>query len=269
MNLDKRLKAVADLVLPATVLADVGCDHGYLSVYLIQNKRCEKLIAMDINKAPLQKARENILRYGCGDYIETRLSDGLRELKLMEAQGCVCAGMGGPLALQILWNDRDKVKEMGQIILQPQSELWLVRRTLKKWGFLIEKEDIALEDGKYYFMMRIRPGKDLCMDALPNEHTEFLGEELVGVETKEESAKTSSEIVKERLKIAAYELFAKELLDEKNELLREYIIKEQRRLEVIYQALCQREESTKCRKRRTKIEAELRVYEWALEQYEK
>ena len=178
MELGKRLKKVAGLILPSDKLADVGCDHGYLSVYLIEKQICKYVIAMDVNKGPLQKAEENIRRFGYKDYIETRLSNGLNKLNINEAEGYICAGMGGPLALEILWNDRDKVKEMKQVILQPQSELWLVRRTLKQWGFVIDKEDIEFEDGKYYFMMRIRPGSELCMDAAPDENAVFPGEDF-------------------------------------------------------------------------------------------
>ena len=112
MELGKRLKKVAGLILPSDKLADVGCDHGYLSVYLIEKQICKYVIAMDVNKGPLQKAEENIRRFGYKDYIETRLSNGLNKLNINEAEGYICAGMGGPLALEILWNDRDKVKEM-------------------------------------------------------------------------------------------------------------------------------------------------------------
>lgn len=261
MDLSRRLAKVADLVLPAVTIADVGCDHGYLSVYLVQSKRCERVIAMDINKGPLQKARENILRYGCGDYIETRLSDGLRKLNRGEAQGCVCAGMGGPLALQILWNDRDKVKDMAQVILQPQSELWLVRRTLKKWGFVVEKEDMEFEDGKYYFMMRIRPGNNLCMDEPPDEKDSLFGT-CLDDETEE------SVMSEECIANAAYEVFSKELLEVRHPLLKEFILKEKKRLTEVYEALCGQEDSVKCRKRKKHIETELAVCGFALGLYE-
>ncbi len=249
MDLGKRLSKVASLILPAKILADVGCDHGYLSIYLVEKKLCQRVIAMDVNKGPLQKACENIQRYGYGEYIETRLSNGLNRLQMDEAEGYVCAGMGGPLALQILWNDRDKVKDMQQIILQPQSELWLVRRTLGQWGFVIEKEEIEYEDGKYYFMMRIRPGEHLCMDVPVDENATLFGE------TKETQH-------------YAYELFAKELLDNKNILLCEYICKEEERLSNVYEALCKQEESDKCRARKETVEKELAIHRWALSQYE-
>lgn len=261
MELGKRLTKVADLIMPAETLADVGCDHGYLSVYLVENERCRRVIAMDINKGPLQKAKENIERFGYGDYIETRLSDGIAKLKKDEAEGFVCAGMGGPLALQILWNDRDKIQNMKQIVLQPQSELWLVRRTLKEWGFLIEKEDIELEDGKYYFMMRIRPGNKFDMSKPPET-------DAVLFKDAENMQNADVCVVSEEAKQCyAYELYAKELLDAKDELLREYICKEINRLTDVYDALCLQEDSAKCRVRKEAIKRELIIHQWALGRY--
>lgn len=264
MDLGKRLSKVASLILPAETLADIGCDHGYLSIYLVDQKICRRVIAMDVNKGPLQKAQENIRKYGYGDYIETRLSNGLQQLNHGEAEGYVCAGMGGPLALQLLWNDRDKVKAMKQIVLQPQSELWLVRRTLKQWGFIIEKEDIEFEDGKYYFMMRILPETDLCLDAAPQADATLFDIDRSNAED-EFGVNLISE---EELQAYAYELFAKELLEGRNELLYEYIRKEEKRLLDIYAALCGQEDSAKCRARMEIVEKELAIHQWALSRYE-
>ena len=77
MQLSLRLSAVAGLVTRGNRLVDVGCDHGYLPVYLYQNQIIPKAIAMDVRKGPLSRAQEHIAQYGLGEYIETRLSDGL------------------------------------------------------------------------------------------------------------------------------------------------------------------------------------------------
>lgn len=274
MDLGKRLAKVASLIEPVETMADVGCDHGYLSIYLVEQKLCQRVIAMDVNKGPLQKAWENIQKYGYGDYIETRLSDGLNKLQKDEAQGYVCAGMGGPLALEILWNDRDKVKNMRQVILQPQSELWLVRRTLKQWGFKIEKEEIEYEDGKYYFMMRILPNKNTDMEKPLQNAFLFEQHERMAESCLEYADLTAGEtICKEILSEAeiqsyAYELFAEELLKARNPLLYEYICKEERRLEDIYASLTKQEDSPKCRARMDTVKTELAIHRWALSQYE-
>ena len=72
IELSRRLQAVADLVTPGSRLADVGCDHGYLSIYLVQSKKVPHSIAMDVNRGPLLRAQEHICQYGLEEYIETR-----------------------------------------------------------------------------------------------------------------------------------------------------------------------------------------------------
>ena len=138
MQLSLRLSAVAGLVTRGNRLVDVGCDHGYLPVYLYQNQIIPKAIAMDVRKGPLSRAQEHIAQYGLGEYIETRLSDGLAALKEGEGDTLVIAGMGGPLMERIL-TDGEKVRESFlEMILQPQSDIPHFRRFLSQigWPFL-------------------------------------------------------------------------------------------------------------------------------------
>ena len=101
MQLSLRLSAIADLVTEGNRLVDVGCDHGYLPVYLIFEKKIPQAIAADVGKGPLSRAREHIHQYGLDNYIETRLSDGLKEIGKEEGDTLVIAGMGGPLMEKI------------------------------------------------------------------------------------------------------------------------------------------------------------------------
>lgn len=157
MQLSDRMRAVAALVSPCESMADVGCDHGYVAMELIRSRTCARVIAMDINRGPLERAKENIRDYGMQDYIETRLSDGAAALLPNETEGIVCAGMGGRLVVSILERSRALIGNMKQVVLQPQSELDEVRKYLRVNGYLIEKEDMVFEDGKYYPMMRALP----------------------------------------------------------------------------------------------------------------
>ena len=101
IKISERLMTVASLVSRDHVLADVGTDHGYVPIYLILQGKIKKAIAMDINRGPLERAREHISLYGMGDYIETRLSDGVEALALGEADSILIAGMGGGLVIRI------------------------------------------------------------------------------------------------------------------------------------------------------------------------
>ncbi|MCR5666855.1 MAG: class I SAM-dependent methyltransferase [Eubacterium sp.] len=155
MKLSKRLEAVAGLVTKQGVLADVGCDHGFLPIALYEQGRIKKAIALDVNEGPLLRAREHICEAGLADVIETRLSDGLAALKDGEADSVVIAGMGGNLMQGILARCCDVAKSCKEIILQPQSEIDLLRAWLTEAGFKICAEDMVLEGGKYYPMMRV------------------------------------------------------------------------------------------------------------------
>lgn len=152
--LSKRLGMLAEMVTPGNRLVDVGCDHGFLDIYLVQEGICPKALAMDVREGPLAGAKEHIREYGLGNYIEVRLSDGLAQCGMGEADTLVCAGMGGRLMERILREGMAKAAEMKELILQPQSELPEFRRFLRMVGFRIICQDAVFEEEKYYFGMK-------------------------------------------------------------------------------------------------------------------
>ena len=164
--LSNRMQALTDMVTPGTVITDVGCDHGFVSVYLVQKGISPRVIAMDVRSGPLEHAREHIREYGLEDRIETRLSDGLHSLKTGEAAGMICAGMGGPLMEKILTEGRQQAGNFQELILQPQSEIPHFRVFLREEGYLLTDENIIYEEGKYYFMMKVRRPGDLSEEAV-------------------------------------------------------------------------------------------------------
>lgn len=161
-NLSDRMQTVFDMVEPCTTALDVGCDHGFVSMALISQGVAKRVIACDINEGPLKGAGENIEKAGLSEYIETRLSDGLHKVNAEDkAEAIVIAGMGGALMVKILSEGPEIVKNAKQLILQPQSELFLVRQYVRKNGFHIEKEAFLLDAGKFYWVMDVRPGEEV------------------------------------------------------------------------------------------------------------
>lgn len=160
MQLSKRLQAVADLMTPGSRVADVGCDHAYIPIYLAENKLSPHIIAMDINQGPIDRAKDNIIKYGCQDRIETRKSDGLEKLEAGEADTVIIAGMGGALTVQILTEQSWVLQSVPALVLQPQSEIHKVRQMLDQYSYFIVSENMVKEDGKYYVMMKAVPGND-------------------------------------------------------------------------------------------------------------
>ncbi len=159
VELSARLKALADMVTPGNRVCDVGCDHGYLSIYLVQKKISPRVIAMDVRTGPLSRCTEHVMQYGLEQYIEQRLSDGLEAPAPGEADTVVCAGMGGRLMQAILTRQQETAKSLKELILQPQSEVMAFREFLRSQGYRTVEENMIEEEGKFYPMMKVVPGE--------------------------------------------------------------------------------------------------------------
>lgn len=154
MELSERLQAVADMVAEGSRVADIGCDHGYTSIYLVKEGKCPHIIAMDVKKGPLERAKANISKYLVSDYIEVRLSDGTEALQEKEADTLLMSGMGGRLTIEILKRTFMRLGKDFMLVLQPQSEIFLVRAFLREEGIKIIDEAMVLDQGKYYQVMK-------------------------------------------------------------------------------------------------------------------
>lgn len=174
MELSRRLLSVAGEVSRGNSLADIGTDHGYIPIYLVQQGIVPKALAMDVNQGPLDRAKMNIKEANLEDRIGTRLSNGLEKLEASEADSIVIAGMGGALMADILDRGRHVISKGKELILQPQSEIFKVRHFLHDNGYLIEKEIILKEEGKYYFIIKAVLGEQSFPEEFLYEHGEYL-----------------------------------------------------------------------------------------------
>lgn len=157
IKLSKRMEAVAAMVTPGYKICDVGTDHAYIPIYLVQSGANPSALAMDLREGPLSRADEHIRDYHLEDRIATRLSDGIEALQDWEADSLIIAGMGGEVVLHILKAFPEKCRHFKEMILQPQSDVDKVRRYLRENDFKIVDEDMILEDGKYYPMFKVVP----------------------------------------------------------------------------------------------------------------
>ena len=162
--LSRRMQMLADMVTAGSRVADVGCDHGLLPIYLVRTGKSPKCLAMDVRKGPLSGAEKHIAFCGLGEYIETRLSDGLMAYHIGEAETLVCAGMGGRLMERILTEGGEKSRSFAELILQPQSEIPEFRRFLRNAGYLITGEYLLRGRHpvlKQYLQKRLRAVEEL------------------------------------------------------------------------------------------------------------
>ena len=194
VKLSKRLLTVANMVTKGNVVADIGTDHGYLPIYLVQNNISDHVIAMDVNKGPLNKAFHNIEQLHLESKIDIRLSDGLDNLEKNEANTVTICGMGGKLIAKILESGKDKISQDIELILSPQSEIQLFREYLLLNKYRIMKEDMLIDDSKFYVIIKCK------LDAVESE----------------------------AIQNDACLKYGKYLLEHKNNTLKEYLIKEQK-----------------------------------------
>ena len=143
-----------------SVVADIGTDHAYIPIYLVEQGVCKKAIAMDVNPGPLERAREHILVSGLSEQIVTRLSDGLAKLSENEADTYVIAGMGGPLMVSILARRMDLLQKGKTLVLQPQSEIGEVREFLIHNHYKIIQEEMFYDMEKTYVAMKAIKSKE-------------------------------------------------------------------------------------------------------------
>lgn len=153
MKLSKRLNTLIQLVRPTRCLADVGCDHGLLAIHVYLAKKAQQVLAIDNKPGPLSRCQQIVNQYALQQQIDCILSDGLKKIAT-PIDTIVIAGMGGEMMISILQQDLEKVKSCQQILLQPHSKLFELKRYLYEQGFLIVSHSL-LEEEKVYVILDV------------------------------------------------------------------------------------------------------------------
>ncbi len=249
-SLGERLDAVIRLAGEGRCIADAGCDHGYVCINLIKGGFFERAIAMDLREGPLARAGMNVAANGLSAKIDCRISDGLAALDKDEADTVVVAGMGGALICEIMDREPDKFKALDHFVLQPQSEIGEVRKHLRETGFVITDEDAVKDEGKYYFMFRVSPVSET---------------EAVSEDPDEQGM---------------YDSFGRILIERKNAVLKEWLLREKCVKESILKGLSSGEAKSetgapdeseipeRILKRRIEVNEDIRLIDLALERME-
>ena len=154
-----RLKTVAKMTTKGNIAADIGTDHGYVPIYLVENNICEKVYAMDINEGPLKIAKKNITLKGLNNQIVTIQSNGMEKMKNNMADTVIIAGMGGDLIVNIL-KKGESIEGIKELVLSPHRRVDLVREYILDKGWEIIDEKMLIDCGKYYTVIKAKRGRN-------------------------------------------------------------------------------------------------------------
>ena len=158
-KLSKRLEVVASFVNDNSKVIDIGCDHGLLSIYLVNKYKNIKVIASDVNENALSSAITNIKKEKLENRIETRLGSGLDVVKAGEIDTIVIAGMGANTIVGILKYSTYKLSNVNNIIIQSNTDLYFLRKNVTSLGYYIEDEILLEDKNIIYIVIKFTKGK--------------------------------------------------------------------------------------------------------------
>lgn len=161
MKLTNRLMKITTLVSKGSKIADIGTDHGYIPIYLLLNNTIESAILADINKGPLENAREEVIKNKLESKVDLRFGNGIRVLKDGEVDEIIIAGMGGVLISEIINADLCICKGVKKLILQPMQASSDLRKYLMKNKFQIIDEHLVSEDFRIYEILEVKYNENI------------------------------------------------------------------------------------------------------------
>lgn len=164
MILSDRLKTIADFVKKGSIVADIGTDHGYIPIYLVENEIAKKVIAADISRDSLQKSIDSVRYLNLEDRIDNRLGDGLELIRPFEIDTLIIAGMGGVLIRDILEANRSVTDSVLRFILQGNTATAELREYLRDNDFVIVDEKLVKEKNQFYEIIVAERGKTFQED---------------------------------------------------------------------------------------------------------
>ncbi|SDK39431.1 tRNA (adenine(22)-N(1))-methyltransferase [Natronincola ferrireducens] len=197
VKLTPRLEKIAELVSKNSRVADIGTDHGYISIYLLEKGVSSHIIASDVNKGPLETARKNIEEHGYKQEVDLRLGSGLEVLRPKEIDTAIIAGMGGILIGELLQANPEVTNSIDTFILQPMQAQEELRRYLVTNGFKIQKDLLIKEDFRIYEILVAKKGTQEVKDNIFYEIGFFLKDNPTDLATEfiEGKIKVQQEII--------------------------------------------------------------------------
>ena len=159
MKISERLRVIGDLIPDNSFVLDIGCDHALLDIYIVKKNKNIKAIASDINKGPLEIAKENVKKYNLENKINLKQENGLNAYE-KGIDTIVLSGLGTTTIIDILNKRKEVLKNIKNLVISSNNDYYKLRKNITKLGFKIKEEKIVLDKNKYYPVILFVPGKE-------------------------------------------------------------------------------------------------------------
>lgn len=158
IKISNRLKSIAKFIDSDDLIADIGCDHALLDIYLIKTKGIKKIIASDIVDTAIEGAKSNVLKYGVSNKIILKLGDGLSTID-KDINTVVISGLGYNKIIKIFedFNNKNQIKK---IIIQSNNKVDIIRKYFNSIGYKIENEELIKDNNIIYTIIVFKVGKE-------------------------------------------------------------------------------------------------------------
>ena len=215
LTLSKRLMSAAELIEQGATLVDVGTDHAYLPIYLCLTGKISGGAVSDINRGPIERARENIKKYGLEQRLWAKQTDGLSGMEEAHPTAVSVLGMGGELIARILQDAPFVMDQRISLCLQPMTHPELLRAYLCENGFEIVEERLVRDDKIYQILLARYTGKSYTLtpeelllgrinisrggellSELAQKYKDALEKQVAGIESAGKSADAQKEMIK-------------------------------------------------------------------------
>ena len=157
MKISERLRVIGDLIPDNSFVLDIGCDHALLDIYIVKKNKNIKTIASDINKGPLEIAKENVKKYNLENKITLKQENGLNAYE-NGIDTIVLSGLGTTTIIDILNKRKEVLKNIKNLVISSNNDYYKLRKNITKLGFKIKEEKMVYDKNKYYPVILFVPG---------------------------------------------------------------------------------------------------------------
>jgi len=157
MKISERLRVIGDLIPDNSFVLDIGCDHALLDIYIVKKNKNIKTIASDINKGPLEIAKENVKKYNLENKINLKQENGLNAYE-KGIDTIVLSGLGTTTIIDILNKRKEVLKNIKNLVISSNNDYYKLRKSITDLGFKIQEEKMVYDKNKYYPVILFVPG---------------------------------------------------------------------------------------------------------------